>query len=51
LHVHVIARRRSDAAWPNPVWGAMPPKAYDPVERERLIGDIQRGLQMKPVRD
>ena len=21
LHVHVIARRRTDAAWPKPVWG------------------------------
>ena len=51
LHVHVIARRRNDVAWPNPVWGAMPPKAYDPAERERLIGDIRRGLQIKPVRD
>ena len=24
LHVHVIARRHSDAAWPKPVWGAAP---------------------------
>ena len=51
LHVHVIARRRSDVAWPNPVWGAMPPKAYDPSERERLLGNIRRGLQIKPARD
>jgi diadenosine tetraphosphate (Ap4A) HIT family hydrolase len=28
LHVHVIARRRSDAAWPKPVWGAVPPRTY-----------------------
>ena len=21
LHVHVIARRHTDAAWPKPVWG------------------------------
>ena len=51
LHVHVIARRHSDVAWPSPVWGAMPPKGYDSAERERLIGDIRRGLQIKPVRD
>ena len=51
LHVHVIARRRDDVAWPSPVWGAMPPKVYDPAQRERLIGDIRRGLQIKPVRD
>jgi diadenosine tetraphosphate (Ap4A) HIT family hydrolase len=47
LHVHVIARRRNDVAWPSPVWGAMPPKAYDPAERERLSGDIRRGLQIE----
>lgn len=51
LHVHVIVRRRNDVAWPNPVWGAMPPQAYDPTERELLTGDIRRGLQIKPVRD
>lgn len=28
LHVHVIARRRDDAAWPQPVWGARPPQPY-----------------------
>src|ERR1035437_9271408 len=27
LHVHVIARRHSDAAWPKPVWGAAPPSS------------------------
>jgi len=35
LHVHVIARFRSDAAWPKPVWGAAPPRPY---EREELRG-------------
>ncbi len=33
LHVHVIARFRSDAAWPKPVWGVSPPRPY---EREEL---------------
>jgi len=28
LHVHVIARRRSDAAWPAPVWGRHPVQPY-----------------------
>lgn len=28
LHVHVIARRADDPAWPRPVWGAHPPTAY-----------------------
>ncbi len=51
LHVHVIARSHSDAAWPKPVWGAAPPTAYDPAVRDGLIGAIRRGLQIKPVRD
>ncbi len=34
LHVHVIARFRSDAAWPKPVWGAAAPRPYD---REELL--------------
>jgi diadenosine tetraphosphate (Ap4A) HIT family hydrolase len=28
LHMHVIARRRDDVAWPAPVWGQHPAKAY-----------------------
>src|SRR5512135_58654 len=37
LHVHVIARRHSDKAWPKPVWGAAPPAAYAPKVRDGLI--------------
>jgi diadenosine tetraphosphate (Ap4A) HIT family hydrolase len=50
LHVHVIARRHSDAAWPKPVWGVAPPAAYNPAVRDGLIGALRRGLQIKPVR-
>ena len=28
LHIHVIARFKQDAAWPNPVWGVRPTVAY-----------------------
>jgi diadenosine tetraphosphate (Ap4A) HIT family hydrolase len=28
LHVHHVVRRASDAAWPRPVWGVVPPVAY-----------------------
>src|SRR5258707_13935689 len=28
LHVHVIARFQTDAAWPNPVWGSGKADAY-----------------------
>ncbi|MEP1932298.1 MAG: HIT family protein [Roseibium sp.] len=37
LHVHVIARFRDDAAWPNPIWGAVPPQPYDNPTADHLI--------------
>ena len=44
LHVHVIARRTGDAAWPKPIWGAVPPLAYDRAELERFIQTLRRKL-------
>jgi diadenosine tetraphosphate (Ap4A) HIT family hydrolase len=44
LHVHIVARRRDDAAWPRPVWGAMPPRPYAAAERERLIRAIREKI-------
>jgi diadenosine tetraphosphate (Ap4A) HIT family hydrolase len=41
LHVHVIARHTTDAAWPRPIWGAAPPRAYDPREVEKFIGALR----------
>ncbi|MCE8005087.1 HIT domain-containing protein [Billgrantia ethanolica] len=29
LHVHVVARRQADAAWPGPVWGQGEAQPYD----------------------
>jgi diadenosine tetraphosphate (Ap4A) HIT family hydrolase len=29
LHIHHIARYRTDAAWPAPVWGVVPAKPYE----------------------
>jgi diadenosine tetraphosphate (Ap4A) HIT family hydrolase len=44
LHVHVIARRRDDAAWPKPVWGAAPAKPYAAADLERFLGAIRNRL-------
>jgi len=44
LHVHIIARRRSDAAWPRPVWGVVPALAHDPQQVEALIGALRRKI-------
>jgi len=46
LHVHVIARFRGDAAWPKPVWGAAPPRAYEPAARGQFIGEMRRALRI-----
>jgi diadenosine tetraphosphate (Ap4A) HIT family hydrolase len=37
LHVHIIARRHGDAAWPRPVWGAVPPAAPHPAGFEGFM--------------
>ena len=29
LHIHIVARRSGDAAWPGPVWGCGAPTHYD----------------------
>jgi diadenosine tetraphosphate (Ap4A) HIT family hydrolase len=42
LHVHVIARRSGDAAWPKPIWGAAPPLPHDPRELDRFVTAIKR---------
>jgi diadenosine tetraphosphate (Ap4A) HIT family hydrolase len=42
LHVHIVARRRNDATWPRPVWGAVPARAYEPAERDRFVEAIRQ---------
>jgi diadenosine tetraphosphate (Ap4A) HIT family hydrolase len=37
LHVHVVARRKDDAAWPKPVWGAVPRRVYAADAMERFV--------------
>lgn len=44
LHVHVIARRHDDVAWPRPAWGTAPPKLYDPVARSELLAAVRREI-------
>ncbi len=44
LHVHVVARYRSDRAWPGPVWGTGAPLPYDPATLERACEDLGAAL-------
>lgn len=41
LHVHVIARGRRDPAWPRPVWGAVPPRAYGKAALQSQLADLR----------
>jgi diadenosine tetraphosphate (Ap4A) HIT family hydrolase len=44
LHVHVIARFRTDAAWPKPVWGVVPARAYPHEELEKFVAALRLKL-------
>jgi diadenosine tetraphosphate (Ap4A) HIT family hydrolase len=44
LHVHVVARRHGDAAWPAPVWGG-PATPYDPVTRDTTVKRLRALLE------
>jgi diadenosine tetraphosphate (Ap4A) HIT family hydrolase len=46
LHVHVIARRRSDAAWPKPVWGVKPALVYAQGQQEALLKLLRDALAL-----
>jgi diadenosine tetraphosphate (Ap4A) HIT family hydrolase len=46
LHVHIVARSYDDAAWPKPVWGAAPPRPYQPAARAGLVEAFQRELSI-----
>jgi len=46
LHIHVVARNESDAAWPGPVWGAGQRVPYSEAERSELISRLRSALAM-----
>ena len=45
LHVHVIARRKTDVAWPGPIWGVAEALSYDPVKLHTLCDALRHGLK------
>lgn len=46
LHVHVVARRHDDAAWPGPVWGHGERQPYAPNRlddmRHSLLAELEK---------
>jgi len=43
LHVHIVMRRESHAAWPGPVWGG-PSENYAPDAQEEMVAKIYKEL-------
>ena len=48
LHVHVIARRTDDPAWPAPVWGVGQALPYAPAAVTALLELLRRELAAAP---
>ena len=42
LHIHHIVRYRDDPAWPAPVWGKLPARAYREDELERVTAKMEQ---------
>ncbi len=51
LHIHHVVRRQGDAAWPAPVWGRVPARAYTDEARDEIVGRLRAALPpwMKPA--
>ena len=45
LHVHVVARRAGDAAWPGPVWGSGRAEPYSDEARETMMEQLREALR------
>jgi diadenosine tetraphosphate (Ap4A) HIT family hydrolase len=44
LHVHVMARRKDDLAWPKPVWGFAAARPYAPGEADAFVQQLAAKL-------
>jgi diadenosine tetraphosphate (Ap4A) HIT family hydrolase len=45
LHVHHIARYKTDQAWPKPVWGLFPPQPYTKRALQETCANLIEHLQ------
>lgn len=48
LHMHVVARREGDDAWPGPVWGAHPRRSIPEDVAGARVARLRDGLQAVP---
>jgi diadenosine tetraphosphate (Ap4A) HIT family hydrolase len=49
LHVHVIARSHGDAAWPKPVWGVVPARAYEATALQNRLAELRQRLELSAI--
>ena len=53
LHIHHIARYKTDVAWPAPVWGRVAVKPYSEDELaavvQSLLSELTEGFKASPV--
>jgi diadenosine tetraphosphate (Ap4A) HIT family hydrolase len=49
LHVHIVARRKNDPAWPGPVWGHGAPRAYVAAELDRFLRALREKIPLDTV--
>lgn len=50
LHIHHVVRKKVDPAWPNPVWGAVPAKAYKPRDLSQRLDALREALATSTFR-
>ena len=44
LHMHIVARKAGDYAWPGPIWGKGETVPYDPAARDAFVGQLVNAL-------
>jgi diadenosine tetraphosphate (Ap4A) HIT family hydrolase len=49
LHIHIVARRKDDPAWPGPVWGHGMPAAYETAALARFLNRLRGQLPLGSV--
>jgi diadenosine tetraphosphate (Ap4A) HIT family hydrolase len=46
LHIHIIARKEGDEAWPKPVWGHAQPKPYAEKHLAAQVAALKTALEL-----
>lgn len=44
LHIHHVARFKTDISWPGPIWGAAPAEEYETSVRQQRLESMRNAL-------